>query len=82
MTNSEKKLYEFLVQYETDETTAAIIIKGGYMGFAYGIGGYYEFDRDQMDSDQEEFINEQLELGANLLEDVALDHSYLIGSMV
>ncbi|MGL5718972.1 MAG: hypothetical protein ACRCX2_38570 [Paraclostridium sp.] len=63
----------------TDKETAEKIIQGGEMGFLYGDGGYYTCDIEISDDD---FVNEQIEFGGMLLDDMALDNRYLIGSQL
>lgn len=79
MTAEQTKLYNYLIDYVTDKETAEKIIQGGEMGFLYGDGGYYTCDVNDLDKD---FVNEQLEYGGYLLEDMALDNKYLIGSQL
>lgn len=79
MTAEQTKLYNYLIDYVTDKETAEKIIQGGEMGFLYGGCGYYTCDINETDS---EFIAEQLEFGGMLLDDMALDNKYLIGSQL
>lgn len=76
--NSEQKqLFEYLVDYVTDNATAGVIVNGGELGFSYGRGGYMVIG----DSEQEqEFYNEQLDAGGYGME---LDGiTYLVGSLI
>ena len=77
MTESEKALYEYLVDYVTDDETAKIIIKGGEQGYYYGNGGYVEIDRNDKEM-MDKIINDE---DAYLIDDAGLDNAYLIGSM-
>lgn len=72
MSKEQEALYEFLVEYVTDEETAKIIIDGGEQGFYYGIGGYTTIDANEVDS----YVNE----GYNVIDDASLTNTYLIGS--
>lgn len=79
MTAEQTKLYNFLIDYVTDKETVEKIIQGGEMGFLYGGAGYYTCDIDNLDKD---FVNEQIAFGGMLLDDMALDNKYLIGSQL
>lgn len=76
MTETEKALYNYLVNYVTDETTAKLIIKGGENGYYYGRGGYVSIDRN--DNERMSELTEDDE--PFLIDDASLNDAYLIGS--
>lgn len=76
MTKTEKALYNYLVDYITDEATAEIIIKGGERGYYYGRGGYVAIDTN--DNERMSELSEDDE--AFLIDDAGLNGVYLIGS--
>ncbi|MEY8736447.1 hypothetical protein AB9M75_04155 [Lactobacillus sp. AN1001] len=79
MNAKEKELFDFLVEYYTDEVTARKIINGGDQGYCYGGCGYIEVDPD--DEFDQEFIQEQ---ESNLISDVSLPGTgyFLVGGMI
>lgn len=77
MTESEQALYNYLVEYVTDEETAKQIIDGGEQGYYYGNGGYVEVDRNDRKR-VNELINDE---DAYLIDDAGLDKAYLIGTI-
>ena len=72
MTKEQKALYDYLVEYVTDEDTAKIIIDGGEKGYYYGAGGYTTIDANEAD----DYVNE----GYTVIDDASLTNAYLIGS--
>lgn len=75
MTPEQQELFNFLVEYVTDENTALFLIKGGEIGFVYGHGGYIKDPSD-------DYYNEQIELGSIGIDDVGLSHRYMIGILM
>lgn len=75
----EKDLFDFLVEWVTDEVAAQKIIKGGYQGYLYGGAGYVEVDPD--DPEDKKFIQEQ---ESNLISDAGLPGTgcFLVGGMI
>lgn len=74
MSKEQKALYDYLVEYVTDEETAKIIIDGGEMGYYYGAGGYVIIDDDEISEaldDENKFV----------VTDASLNNSYLVGSL-
>jgi len=74
MNKEQKALYDYLVEYVTDEETAKIIVNGGEIGYYYGAGGYVILDEDEISEaleDEDKFV----------LTDERLLNSYLIGSL-
>ena len=76
-TSEQKQLFEYLVDYVTDNATAGVIVNGGELGFLYGRGGYMVIDNSEQ---SQEFYKEQCEAGGY---SVDLDGTtYLIGSQI
>jgi len=77
MNKSEQALYNYLVEYVTDDETAKLFVDGGEGGYYYGGGGYVSVDRDD-----KELMNELMnDDNRFLIDDVSLDDAYLIGSL-
>ena len=76
-TSEQKQLFEYLVDYVTDNATAGIIVNGGEIGFLYGRGGYMVIDESEQ---SQKFYNEQCEVGGYgaIIDGV----TYLIGSQI
>lgn len=73
MNEEQKNLYDYLVEYITDEETAKIIINGGEAGYYYGAGGYVVLDEEEISEalkDEDKFV----------VSDSSLENSYLVGS--